>query len=90
MNPGTSEFLIFLTDSSRTQLDDSNRIATTFATSPTNSVDGAVQRYIFVGEIHLSQVYLSSPHCKSEDLVTILIEVHLPRSVPGARSWLCA
>jgi len=52
MNPGILEFLIFLPDSARTQPDASNRIATTFSTSSRSSVDGAVQKYIFVVETH--------------------------------------
>jgi hypothetical protein len=52
MNQGTPELLIFLPDSPTTQIHDSNQIAATSAIIPANSVDGAVQKYIFVGETH--------------------------------------
>jgi hypothetical protein len=52
-NPGTPEFLISLPDSPTTQSHDSNRMAATFATSPTSSVDAAVQKYTFVGDPHV-------------------------------------
>ena len=52
MNQGTPELLISLPDSPAAQIHDSNRIAATSAIIPTNSVDGTVQKYIFVGETH--------------------------------------
>ena len=54
VNPGASEFLIFLPDSPRTQLHGANRIAPVFATSVTNSVDTAVHQYVLVRETRLS------------------------------------
>jgi hypothetical protein len=54
VNPGASEFLIFLPDSPGTQLRGSNRIARIFATSVTNSVDAAVHQYVLVRETKVS------------------------------------
>jgi hypothetical protein len=52
IQPVAPELVVFLRDPDSTPLHGSNRVATTFATSPTNSVDGAVQKYIFVGKTH--------------------------------------
>jgi hypothetical protein len=46
------EFVIFLRDSNSTPHQGANRVARAFATSPTNSVDGAVPKYFFVADSH--------------------------------------
>lgn len=52
MQPDAPELVIFLRDSDSTPHHGSNRVAATFATSPTNSVDGPAQKNIFVGKTH--------------------------------------
>jgi hypothetical protein len=49
----TPEFVIFLGDSGKTQPQDSNRTATTSASSPASSVSVAVQKYVSVREKRL-------------------------------------
>jgi hypothetical protein len=53
MQPGAPELVIFLRDSDSTPLHRSNQAATTFATTPTHSLDSVVQKYVFAGETPL-------------------------------------
>jgi hypothetical protein len=53
MQPGGPELVIFLRDSDSTPRHRSNRVAGTFATSPTHSLDGVVQKYVSAGETPL-------------------------------------